>query len=156
MSKAFLADRVAGLKPSGIRKFFDIVATMDDVISLGIGEPDFITPKPILQAGVEALEQGETHYTSNSGILELRQALSRHLADRYAVNYDPKDEIVITVGVSEALYLALTAILNPGEEVIIPKPYFVEYNNYLDNHQGVPRIVSTNLDFSMLMLILKI
>ncbi|MFN2153138.1 MAG: pyridoxal phosphate-dependent aminotransferase, partial [Anaerolineales bacterium] len=80
MATSYLATRVAGLKPSGIRKFFDIVATMDDVISLGIGEPDFITPKPILEAGVKALQEGETHYTSNAGILELRQTLSQHLA----------------------------------------------------------------------------
>ena len=126
-SQSYLAHRVAGLKPSGIRKFFDIVATMDDVISLGIGEPDFVTPKPILEAGIHALQQGETHYTSNAGILELRQALSDHLQKLYHVSYDPKDEIVITVGVSEALYLALTAILNPGEEVIIHTPCFVSY-----------------------------
>ena len=126
-SRSYLAHRVAGLKPSGIRKFFDIVATMDDVISLGIGEPDFVTPKPILEAGIYALQQGETHYTSNAGILELRQALSDHLQKLYHVSYDPKDEIVITVGVSEALYLALTAILNPGEEVIIHTPCFVSY-----------------------------
>lgn len=126
-SRSYLAHRVAGLKPSGIRKFFDIVATMDDVISLGIGEPDFVTPKPILEAGIHALQQGETHYTSNAGILELRQALSDHLQKLYHVSYDPKDEIVITVGVSEALYLALTAILNPGEEVIIHTPCFVSY-----------------------------
>ena len=126
-SRSYLAHRVAGLKPSGIRKFFDIVATMDDVISLGIGEPDFVTPKPILEAGIHALQQGETHYTSNAGILELRQALSDHLQKLYHVSYDPKDEIVITVGVSEALYLALTAILNPGEVVIIHTPCFVSY-----------------------------
>lgn len=125
--RPYLAHRVAGLKPSGIRKFFDIVATMDDVISLGIGEPDFVTPQPILDAGIRALQRGETHYTSNSGILELRQALAEHLEQLYSVSYDPSDEIVITVGVSEALYLALTAILNPGEEVIIHTPCFVSY-----------------------------
>jgi aminotransferase len=138
MATSYLATRVTGLKPSGIRKFFDIVATMDDVISLGIGEPDFITPRPILDAGVKALQDGETHYTSNSGILELRQALSRHLVTLYGVTYDPKDEIVITVGVSEALYLALTAILDPGDEVIIHTPCFVSYEAEIILAGGVP------------------
>jgi aminotransferase len=111
----------------GIRRFFDIVATMDDVISLGIGEPDFVTPDPILQAGIRSLEEGETHYTSNSGRMDLRVALAEHLYDRYGVTYDPAKEIVITVGVSEALYLAMTALLDPGDEIIIPTPCFVSY-----------------------------
>src|SRR6266478_4041271 len=104
-----LSKRVAGLKPSGIRKFFDIAATMKDVISLGIGEPDFVTPKPILDAGIQSLQNGETHYTSNAGKLELREAISESLIARYGVNYDPVYEILITVGVSEALYLTMTA-----------------------------------------------
>jgi len=133
-----MADRVATLKPSGIRKFFDIVATMKDVISLGIGEPDFTTPGPILQAGIRSLQSGQTHYTSNSGTLELRRVLSRHLEEHYGVSYDAPDEIVITVGVSEALYLALTAILNPGEEVIIPTPCFVAYQAEVILAGGVP------------------
>jgi aminotransferase len=123
----FLARRIHQVPPSGIRRFFDIAATMDDVISLGIGEPDFVTPKPILQAGVDALNNGETHYTSNSGLLELREALAVHLEQHYAVRYHPEEEILITVGVSEALYLALTAILDPGDEVIVPTPCFVSY-----------------------------
>jgi len=138
VSKKFLAKHVASLKPSGIRKFFDIVATMDDVISLGIGEPDFITPKSILDAGIQALQSGETHYTSNSGIFKLRETLSTHLENLYRVSYDPKDEIVITVGVSEALYLALTAILNPGEEVVIHTPCFVSYEAEIILAGGVP------------------
>jgi len=125
--KSYLASRVANLKPSGIRKFFDIVATMHDVISLGIGEPDFTTPEPILQAGIRSLQAGHTHYTSNAGRFELRQALAEHLKRQYGVEYDPASEIVITVGVSEALYLAMTALLNAGEEVIIPTPCFVAY-----------------------------
>src|SRR5271157_2947552 len=104
-----LSRRVAGLKPSGIRKFFDIAATMKDVISLGIGEPDFTTPKPILEAGVQSLQRGETHYTSNAGKLELRQAVANHLMRLYGVKYDPATEVVATVGVSEALYLTFTA-----------------------------------------------
>src|SRR3989337_2461560 len=115
-----LAKRVAGLKPSGIRKFFDIAATMKDVISLGIGEPDFTTPKPILDAGIRSLQNGETHYTSNWGKLELRQAIADNLMHLYKVKYDPTTSVVATVGVSEALYLTFTAILDPGDEVVIP------------------------------------
>jgi aminotransferase len=126
-NERYLATRVANLKPSGIRKFFDIVATMQDVISLGIGEPDFDTPGSILQAGISSLKSGQTHYTSNAGRLELRQALSSHLKNSYGVEYDPYSEMVITVGVSEALYLAMTALLNPGDEVIVPTPCFVAY-----------------------------
>src|SRR5574338_728267 len=114
MRTSYLSQRVADLKPSGIRKFFDIVSTMHDVISLGIGEPDFTTPHPILQAGIQSLQRGETHYTSNAGILELRQALSEHIERLYGVHYDPVKEIVISVGGSEALYLTATALLNPG------------------------------------------
>ena len=138
MDKRYLSERVAALKPSGIRKFFDIVATMDDVISLGIGEPDFVTPQPILQSGIRALEDGETHYTSNSGILELRQTLAEHLRTLYGVTYDPVSEMVITVGVSEALYLALTALLDPGDEVIISTPCFVAYQAEVLLAGGVP------------------
>jgi len=123
----YLSKRVVALKPSGIRKFFDIVATMDDVISLGIGEPDFITPDPILQAGIHSLQKGDTHYTSNAGRLDLRQSVAEHLYGLYGVRYDPECEIIITVGVSEALYLAMTALLEPGEEIIIPTPCFVSY-----------------------------
>src|SRR5829696_2860007 len=122
-----LSKRVAGLKPSGIRKFFDIAATMKDVISLGIGEPDFTTPKPILEAGIRSLQNGETHYTSNWGKLELRQAIADNLQNLYNVKYDPTNEIIATVGVSEALYLTFVAILDPGDEVIIPTPCFVSY-----------------------------
>src|SRR5438093_11033479 len=101
----FVSARVRGMPPSGIRKFFDIVATMKDVISVGIGEPDFVTPEPIVEAGIKSLRAGHTSYTSNSGILELRQLLSRHLNNRYGVEYDPESELLITVGVSEALLL---------------------------------------------------
>ena len=134
----FLSQRVAGLKPSGIRKFFDIAATMQDVISLGIGEPDFITPKPILEAGVRSLRAGETHYTSNAGKLELRQAVADQLKHLYGVNYDPVQEILITVGVSEALYLVMNALLDPGDEVIIPTPCFVSYQAEVLLAGGMP------------------
>jgi aminotransferase len=137
VSKNYLSQRVAGLKPSGIRKFFDIIATMPDVISLGIGEPDFVTPAPILQAGVQSLQRGETGYTSNSGTLALREALSAHLLRRYGVSYQPLGEMVITVGVSEALYLAMTALLDPGDEVIVPTPCFVAYQAEVELAGGV-------------------
>jgi aminotransferase len=127
MSKSYLAQHVVNLKPSGIRKFFDIVATMQDVISLGIGEPDFCTPDHIIQAGIRSLKGGDTHYTSNAGRIELRRALCAHLEKLHGVRYDPQTEIVVTVGVSEALYLSMNALLNPGEEVIIPTPCFVSY-----------------------------
>jgi len=134
----YLSRRVAGLKPSGIRKFFDIAATMKDVISLGIGEPDFTTPAPILQAGIRSLERGETHYTSNAGKLELRQAIADQLFKLYGVKYDPVNEIIITVGVSEALYLTMTALLDPGDEVIVPTPCFVSYQAEVALAGGVP------------------
>jgi aminotransferase len=142
----FVSQRISEVPPSGIRRFFDIAATMDDVISLGIGEPDFITPKPILEAGVRSLQQGETHYTSNSGILELRQVLSQHLERLYGVNYHPENEILVTVGVSEALYLALTAVLNPGDEVIVPIPSFVSYQPEVIFAGGIPVTVKTKLE----------
>ena len=138
MGKEYIAQHVADLKPSGIRKFFDIVATMDDVISLGIGEPDFTTPEPIMQAGIRSLQRGETHYTSNSGRLALRRALANHIQNAYGVNYDPVKEFVITVGVSEALYLAMNALLNHGEEVIVPTPCFVSYQAEVILAGGVP------------------
>lgn len=127
MRDSYVSRRVAGLRPSGIRKFFDIAATMKEVISLGIGEPDFTTPECVIEAGIQSLKRGETHYTSNAGLLELRTALSKHLDRLYGVQYDPVKEAVMTVGCSEALYLAATALLDPGDEVIIPTPCFVSY-----------------------------
>ncbi len=139
----FVSDRVARTPPSGIRKFFDIAATMKSVISLGIGEPDFVTPKPILDEGIASLQRGETQYTSNSGTDELRQALSRHLQKLYGVNYRPENEILVTVGVSEALYVAMTATIDPGDEVIIPEPCFVSYAPEVTFAGGVPVTVPT-------------
>lgn len=123
----FISQRVAAVPPSGIRRFFDIAATMKDVISLGIGEPDFVTPAPILNEGIASLQRGETAYTSNSGTIELRRAISEHLIALYGVEYNPETELLITVGVSEAMYLAMTAIIDPGDEVIVPQPCFVAY-----------------------------
>lgn len=139
----FVSSRVARTAPSGIRKFFDIAATMDDVISLGIGEPDFVTPDPILQSGIASLARGETSYTSNAGLLELRTALSKHLNQLYGVSYDPSNEILITVGVSEALYVAMTAVIDPGDEVVIPEPCFVSYGPEVTFAGGVPVTVPT-------------
>jgi aminotransferase len=122
-----LADRVKAVPPSGIRRFFDILADMTDVISLGIGEPDFETPRSIIEAGVESLREGRTHYTSNYGTVELRRALSRHLDRLYGVRYDPATELLITVGASEAVDLALRATCDPGDEVILHEPCYVAY-----------------------------
>jgi aminotransferase len=145
-SARYLSRSVAGLKPSGIRKFFDIAATMKDVISLGIGEPDFTTPGSILEAGIRSLRAGETHYTSNSGKLELRQAVAGNLKHLYGVSYDPVEEIIATVGVSEALYLVMTALLNPGDEVIIPTPCFVSYQAEVILAGGVPVEIPSRLE----------
>jgi len=146
MREIYLSQRVATLKPSGIRKFFDIAATMKDVISLGIGEPDFVTPQPILEAGIRSLKQGNTHYTSNAGILELRQALAQHLEKTYSISYDPASEIIITVGGSEALYLANTALLDPGDEMIIPTPCFMAYQAEALLAGGVPVEVPCHME----------
>jgi aminotransferase len=141
----FVANKIQAVPPSGIRRFFDIAATMEDVISLGIGEPDFATPPAIVRAGIHSLESGETHYTSNSGIAELRVALSEHLARLYGLHYDPETELLITVGVSEALYLALAATLDYGDEVIVPEPCFVSYNPEVLFAGGVPVPVCTSV-----------
>jgi len=142
----YISKRVASVPPSGIRRFFDIAATMKDVISLGIGEPDFVTPPNILEAGIASLRRGDTHYTSNSGTLELRRALSEHLQRCYGVGYDPETELLITVGVSEALYLALTAVLDPGDEVIVPQPCFVAYTAEVTFAGGVPAPIATRVE----------
>jgi aminotransferase len=125
--RARVAERVGLVPPSGIRKFFDVVATMPDVISLGVGEPDFDTPPGIVEAGVTSLRAGRTHYTSNYGTLELRRALAAHLERRYGVAYDPAGEICVTVGASEAVAVAMAAIVDPGDEVILHEPSYVAY-----------------------------
>lgn len=142
----FIAERVRQIPPSGIRRFFDIAATMPDVISLGIGEPDFVTPRHILEAGIRSLQRGETKYTSNSGTLELRQAISADLQRRYGVVYDPESEILVTVGVSEGLYLAINAFINPGDEVIVPQPCFVAYTAEVTLAGGVPVPIATRVE----------
>jgi aminotransferase len=127
LAERALAQRVIAVPPSGIRRFFDILATMTDVISLGVGEPDFDTPREIVEAGVESLREGRTHYTSNFGTIELRRALSAHLEELYGVHYDPATEALITIGASEAVDLALRATCDPGDEVILHEPSYVSY-----------------------------
>src|SRR4029450_4991623 len=141
-----LAARVRAVPPSGIRRFFDIAATMDDVISLGVGEPDFDTPRVVGEAGVESLREGRTHYTSNYGTVELRRALARHLAARYGVDYDPATELMITVGASEAVDLALRATCDPGDEVILHEPSYVAYVPAVVFAGGHVRHVATRLE----------
>jgi aminotransferase len=142
----FVARRITSIPPSGIRRFFDIAATIEDVISLGIGEPDFTTPDPILRAGIHSLEDGQTHYTSNSGILELRQAIAAHLETLYSARYEARSEILVTVGVSEALYLALAATLDPADEVIVPTPCFVAYQPEIILAGGTPVPLATRVE----------
>src|SRR5262245_39800918 len=121
----FVSQSVQRMRPSGIRRFFDIAATMDDVITLGIGEPNFTTPQHITEKAVESLVKGDTAYTSNAGIFELRRAISSYIERLYGLTYRPEDQILVTVGVSEALWLALKAILDPGDEVLVVQPCFV-------------------------------
>jgi aminotransferase len=146
LAERALAQRVRQVPPSGIRRFFDILATMDDVISLGVGEPDFDTPRSIVEAGVESLREGRTHYTSNFGTIELRRALSEHLERRYGVAYDPATELLITVGASEAVDLALRATCDPGDEVVLHEPSYVAYVPAIVFAGGVPRHVPTRFD----------
>lgn len=129
--------------PSGIRRFFDVAQQMPDAISLGVGEPDFVTPWRIREAAIYALERGYTTYTSNAGLLELREAIGAYLVERYDVAFDPQGEILITVGVSEALDLALRALLNPGDEVIFVEPCYVSYLPCIRFAGGVPVPIST-------------
>jgi aminotransferase len=139
-----ISRRANQISPSGIRKFFDLLASMEGVISLGVGEPDFTTPWHIREAAIQSIEKGYTMYTSNLGIPELRQELSRHLKKHYNVDYNPDTELLITVGVSEALDLAIRAIVDPGNEVIIPDPSFVAYNACVILAGGIPITIPTN------------
>ncbi len=138
-----IARAVEALPPSGIRRFFDVVAQMDDVISLGVGEPDFGTAWRVREAAIYGLERGRTTYTANHGLLELRQAIAGHLRGRYGLAYDPNSEVLVTVGVSEALDLALRALLDPGDEVIVPQPWYVAYPPCVLLAGGVPVALPT-------------
>ena len=133
-----LSEKVIRMKPSGIRKFFDIVSEMPDAISLGVGEPDFDTPWSVREEGIYSLERGRTFYTSNAGLSELRQAICEYMERRFLVSYDFKKECLLTVGGSEGIDVALRAMLNPGDEVIIPQPCYVSYVPCVDLADGVP------------------
>src|SRR6266568_1107400 len=133
----FIAAHVRDIPRSGIREFFDVVQTMPDVVSLGVGEPDFVTPWHIREAAIYALERGKTSYTSNPGLLKLREAISRHVEKKFAVSYDPKRQVLVTVGVSEALDIALRAVVNPGDEVLYHEPCYVSYSPSITLAHGV-------------------
>jgi aminotransferase len=141
-----LSERVRAVPPSGIRKFFDVIATMPDVISLGVGEPDFTTPPQIVEEGVRSLRAGRTHYTSNFGTIELRRALSANLERLYDLRYDPEGEICVTVGASEALAVTLAALVDPGDEVILHEPSYVAYLPAIIFNGGKPVLVATSAD----------
>src|SRR5579872_1758320 len=151
VGRELLSRRVRAVKPSGIRKFFDIAASMPDIISLGVGEPDFVTPEQIRQAGIASIERGDTHYTSNYGTLALREAIAAMLARRYGVRYDPATEIMVTVGVSEGVDAAMRALLDDGDEVVIPDPGYVAYEADVVFAGGrvVPAITRPEDDFSV-------
>ena len=134
---------VSELAPSGIRRFFDLVLGMKDVISLGVGEPDFVTPWEIREAGITSLEEGYTSYTSNKGLYKLRLYIARHLKQKYGLEYDPDNEILITVGVSEGLDLAARSVINPGDEVVVPQPCYVSYGPVAELAGGVVKYVDT-------------
>jgi aminotransferase len=143
---SMISRRVKSLSPSGIRKFFDLLTTMDDVISLGVGEPDFVTPWRIREAAIYSIEKGYTMYTSNYGLMELRQEISGYMSKRAGLSYDPANQVLVTVGVSQALDLAMRAILDPGDEVIIPEPTYVSYMPCVTLAGGVPVTVPTHME----------
>ena len=141
-----ISQRIQNIKPSGIRKFFDLASSMEGVISLGVGEPDFDTPWFIREEGIYSLEKGRTFYTSNAGLKPLKDEISYYLKRRCDVSYDPDHEILVTVGGSEAIDIALRAMLNPGDEVLVIAPYFGEYNSYVANYDGKVVVVSPNTE----------
>lgn len=142
----YLSPVANGLKPSGIRRFFDIAAEMDHVISLGVGEPDFKTPWAIRQEAIRTLEKGQTWYTANAGLLQLRQEIARYLKNAVGVEYHPKDEILVSVGGSEAIDLCVRALVQPGDEVLIPQPSFVCYDPIVQLAGGTPVIIQTKAE----------
>ncbi|MGM9683252.1 MAG: aminotransferase class I/II-fold pyridoxal phosphate-dependent enzyme [Eubacteriales bacterium] len=141
-----LSDVVVKTEKSGIRKFFDLIDGMDDVVALTVGQPDFVTPWHIREAGIESLEKGKTYYTANSGTLELRTEINNYLTRRFGISYDPKSEVIVTVGGSEAIDIALRSVIEPGDEVIIPTPCFVCYAPLVKICGGVPVIVETKFE----------
>ncbi|BDG37274.1 aminotransferase [Saccharococcus caldoxylosilyticus] len=144
--KSYVSETVARLKPSGIRRFFDLASGMEGVISLGVGEPDFVTSWNIREASILSLEQGYTSYTANAGLLELRQEIAAYLMRKFHVEYNPETEVLVTVGASQALDLAMRAIINPGDEVIVVEPCFVAYEPLVALAGGMPVLVETHGD----------
>lgn len=143
-AKEFISPVIRELPPSGIRRFFGLAAEMDNVISLGVGEPDFVTPERFRDAAVQSLAQGKTGYTANAGLIELREAISDYLSNRFDVHYDPNNEIIVTVGGSEAIDISLRSIISPGDEVLLPEPCFVSYRPCIIMAGGVPVTVETS------------
>ncbi|WP_277678030.1 aminotransferase [Gracilibacillus dipsosauri] len=146
MSSYYLSQQVQEIKPSGIRKFFDLASKMENVISLGVGEPDFVTPWSVIEASYHSLEQGYTAYTANAGLFELREEISYYLENNFDVTYSPESQILVTVGGSQAIDLSLRAIIDPGDEVIIVEPCFVAYSPIVSLAGGVPVTVSATND----------
>ncbi|MBO5136384.1 MAG: aminotransferase class I/II-fold pyridoxal phosphate-dependent enzyme [Clostridia bacterium] len=144
--KELINKTVIETPPSGIRKFFDLAAEMDDVVSLGVGEPDFVTPWHIREVGITSLEKGKTHYTSNAGIKELRVELSKYMKRRFKVEYDPLSEIIVTVGGSEAIDLFIRTVVNPGDEVLVPEPSFVCYKPIVNFAGGMAVPIETKVE----------
>jgi aminotransferase len=141
-----LSNKIINIKPSGIRKFFDLAQNMENILSLGVGEPDFPTPWTIRQTAIHTLETKRTVYTANSGLLELRKSISKYLNKKIKTQYDPNNEIVVTVGGSEAIDISIRALINPGDEVIIVEPCFVCYSPIVELTGGVPVPINTNID----------
>ena len=139
----FVSEKIKNLKPSGIRKFFDLVHEMKDAISLGVGEPDFVTPWSIRDAGIRSVQKGYTQYTGNRGLPELRENISRYLLERFGVSYSP-DHVIVTVGASEGIDLALRATLSDGDEVLVPDPCYVSYAPCVTLAGGMPVNISCN------------
>ncbi|WAI02434.1 aminotransferase class I/II-fold pyridoxal phosphate-dependent enzyme [Methanogenium organophilum] len=142
----FISQRTHRIPPSGIRRFFDIVQEMDDVISLGVGEPDYATPWVACEAGIASVEQGQTSYTSNSGLPELRTEVSRYLSKRFGIQYHPEDEMIVTTGASEALDIAIRAVTDPGDEILIADPSYVSYSPGVILSDGVPVLVPCRME----------
>ncbi|WP_127584126.1 aminotransferase class I/II-fold pyridoxal phosphate-dependent enzyme [Paenibacillus koleovorans] len=141
--KDYLNPLVRDIPPSGIRKFFDLVSASKDIISLGVGEPDFVTPWRVREACVTSLDRGRTAYTPNAGLLELREAIAEYLNTQFAVRYEPKDEVIVTIGGSEAIDLALRALISPGDEILIPEPCYISYSPITAITGGVPVGIET-------------
>ncbi|WP_026690821.1 aminotransferase [Alteribacter aurantiacus] len=146
MTNRYLSEAVERIQPSGIRKFFDLASSMDNIISLGVGEPDYATPWNIREASIASLERGMTSYTANAGLPELRDEISRYLTREFKTDYNPEEEVIVTAGASEAIDLAMRATVNPGEEVLVVEPSFVSYAPLVSLIGGVPVSVSTSIE----------